>query len=228
MAQESGGLPGAFEWFLRVFKSMGSGREAQEKQARNALEKLCQQGSEAGKGFEPNVLAYHLDGFRRAVDAKKFDRPSEPLRYGKRDAQRLNQGDLNRIAERARKLQSDIQNLRKAPLILDLCWTGVIPSGDLLSQAVKDEDVVALKTLINLPSLVRQNKRGKTHLSEMDDRLWVLCRYIKATTGGWHDSLLADILGPLEIPYCRSAEALRNWRHRNPVLLRKSLNRRKK
>jgi hypothetical protein len=227
LAQDSGGLE-AFEWFLRVFKSMRQGREAQENQARNALEELCQQGSKAGKGFEPNVLAYYLDGFRRAVDAKKFARPSEPLRYSKRDAERLNQRYLIGIAKRAQKVQDDIRNLKKAPLILDLCWTGVIPAGDVLSQPLKDEGVVALKTLINLPSLVRQNRRGETHLSAMDDRLWVLCRYIKAKTGQWNDALIADILGPLAIPYCHSADALKVWRHRNPVLLRKSLNRRKK
>lgn len=85
-------------------------------------------------------------------------------------------------------------------------------------DVIKDDNVMAVNTLLNLPTIVRSRPKKETRLS--NESLWTLCRYVKATTGRWNDANMAAILGPLGIPYCQSEDALKMWRHRTASTLR--------
>jgi hypothetical protein len=234
LARKSGGALDAFAWFLSIFKPE---QVAYKNNARNALTKLCHLGRKAEKGFDPGVLGDHL---RDLLDSNDIDKIFEPLlRYGQGSSQRLTMGDLDAIAGRARKLRIDILELRRTPLMLEL----VLPPGDLLNSysqehnaaggdkvmeedddppdddMIKDDSVMALNTLLNLPTIARSKPKKKTRLAH--ESLWTLCRYVKATTGRWNYANLAAILGPMGIPYCQSEGALKVWRNRTAAILRR-------
>jgi methionine synthase II (cobalamin-independent) len=148
---------------------------------------------------------------RSCVEAKASGGLPGPLQFGYLDTDHFDADDLKRIARLARELRDEVRNLKRTNLVFELQIGGRIPPGDLLSAPLADEEVAALKTLMDLPAIARSHK--KTHLPGMDYSLWRVCRFVGETTGHPNDRLLVDIVGPLRIPHTQSPDALKVWRN---------------
>lgn len=210
-------LPAVFNPFLEFFSEPE--REAQGNWARDALQTLCELGERTGNTFRPQTLALLLNLLRMAKDAMQSGRRWEPLRYGTGAGECFTQRDLQRIANHARALREHVLKLKLTSFVFDLHIQGRIPRRDLLYLSFKDNrefvpegNLVALDTVMRVPALAREHKRLLR--KPTDYALWRVCRYVKQTTGSWNDSLLAHILGPLEIPGCGTAGDLKEWRSR--------------
>jgi|ERR1051325_313467 hypothetical protein len=217
MAQRSGSIPAAFDFFLQLARDKGI---AYETQVRNALGTLCQGGYKAGKGFDPNVLSLLLRLLVIVPHAKRsgWNPKLELLRYGNGNKHRFTHRDLRRITERAQQLGEDVRKLKRTNLVFYLYSLGQIPPGDLLDlqftddRQFIDEVPVALNTLVKFNIVASQ--ASASYLRGPDGSLLTLCRYIKRTTGSWNDALLVDILQPFQVPHTNSLDALKMWRSR--------------
>lgn len=207
-------LPKVFEPLLGVLRER---ERAQESRARSALERLCKKGQAAGKGFDPNRLAFCLDMIRLVEDSKALGRTPEPLCYGEHKTERLTAGDLRRIAKQAQDLREDVRKLRLTNLVFEALVARRLSAKSVLApqftaQGKYMDEVDGLSAIADLPALWRWYRTTRFHGT--DGSLWRLCQYVEQTTGSPNDSLLVEILEPMGILHCDGAAALKVWRSR--------------
>lgn len=126
---------------------------------------------------------------------------------------------LERTAQRTRKLLEEIEWLRKTPLVAWLVSKSYIQPHDLLF-GVPGLSRSSFDGLLNLPKFAKQV--GARERPDFNRQLGKIYKHIYDCTGGWHDSLVLEILYDLFPPSLTqnraaptTAESLIQWRRRH-------------
>src|ERR1044072_6295743 len=126
--------------------------------------------------------------------------------------------ELDQISARAKDLLSDVKRLIRTPIVRRLVERGDIDSQDLLGGGPSAKTGV-FQGLIRLPKLVKEF--GPRKKPDRTKALANICGYIRESTGGYRDELLAHILNSLTVhdqENPTTAPAIKQWRKRQGII----------
>jgi hypothetical protein len=145
--------------------------------------------------------------------------PLDRLEAALRGSSMIDIRELQRTAQRAKKLRSEIICLKRTPFVRWLQQKGYIQQPDLLNGLpVPGSTEPYFRGVLSLPRLAKQV--GARKRPDFERQLKKIYQHIYERTSGWHDDFVARILNDL-IPseLCHkgtNADALQKWRaHHN-------------
>lgn len=117
---------------------------------------------------------------------------------------------LGKVAKRATRLQEDVAELRRTPLVSFLVECGKIPRGDLLFGSHVLDGGGRFEGLLNLPELARQcGPQARPDYTRMRKDIHF---YIRRCTRHWNDRLFAEIHNDLFPKSAESDKTVQRWR----------------
>lgn len=144
--------------------------------------------------------------------------PLDRLEAALRGSGEVNLRELQRTAQRAKKLRNEVIRLKRTPFVRWLQHTGYMRPPDLLSGLpVPGSTETYFRGVLSLPRLAKQV--GARKRPDFERQLKKIYQHIYEHTSGWHDDLAARILNDLFL--CElgregtNADALRKWRDRH-------------